>query len=68
MELLVSNITYKGRVFPLVGVAVRHLHPTVADAVMLITEESHYFSGGSMSNIMNKQKCCRHGLKMPLSI
>ena len=31
----------------MVGVAVRHLHLTVADAVMMITEESHYFSGGS---------------------
>ena len=40
----------KGRAFPLVGVTVRHLHLTVADAVIMITEESHYFSGGSMSN------------------
>ena len=31
------------------GVTVSHLHPTVADAVMMITEESHYVSGGSMS-------------------
>ena len=42
-------IIYKGRAFPLVGVTVRHLHLMVADAVTMITEESHYFSGGSMS-------------------
>ena len=43
-------LLYKGRAFPLVGVTVRHLHLTVADAVTMITEESHHFSGGSMSN------------------
>ena len=40
--------------FPLVGVTVRHLHLTVANAVMMITEESHYFSGGSMSKLKIK--------------
>ena len=46
----VMNYYQKGRAFPLVGVTVRHLHPTVADAVMMITEESHYLSGVSMPN------------------
>lgn len=42
--------------FPLAGVTVSHLHPTVADVVIMITEESHYFNGGSMSriNVINK--------------
>ena len=44
-----KNVIYKGRAFPLVGVTVRHLQPSGADAVMMITEESHYFNGGSMS-------------------
>ena len=49
-------IIYKGRAFPLVGVTVRHLCLTVADAVIMITEESHYFSGGSMSTRDKRNK------------
>ena len=45
-----TSVYQMGRAFPMVGATVRQPHLVSVVAVVRITEESHYFSGGSMSN------------------